>query len=566
MLRYLFLILAAIGIFYYFSDLSKSPEIGSAQTEPLLPVEQESKSKDKLQRLEPPHYTMSLEVIADSVEQAILPDSFEGSSSINKSVLDELIYTPIVVGSKKELINVDPVLRVTGQGEAWLSISKFLRLHFLYDSVNRFMTNEGLEDLIDGPVLQKIVLALQISRGGLIADKESNSEAIAIRTPNAVIVITGTQFFVVYDPDVDTTWVGKFKGNLTVYSTNGGDPITLGDQRMVVMSGKQKPKEWDLHSDHMVPAEFERLIRQKTSPIEAVDIISGSYLITQWQQNLHVHNAPALNSARIGSIPYGTYSRILDRRGAWWKIECPKNIKGNSCWVSSGDEYTKAYNIEKLGSPPKLGTLPNTGKALDFDFYVNWSDTSNAGESTATVTINAVGGRGNYTYYMDEAFKQQGSSFTFQWRTCSGMVTKSFQVEDSTGHRVSKPYAEKAPCPNSGQPNSQPQASQPSAQIIAWDIPIKKEKYSDNFFVCDDYDMIVTANVLAADKVFLEFGNGSRAEMQNTGNSTFLITVAKNQIPDDSTLSWNIIAIDKHGREVRGATKSYPTDGCQPLL
>lgn len=245
-------------------------------------------------------------------------------------------------------------VRVTGEGEAWLDLGNMMHLLLKRDIVAQFIPGEhvantlsDIEVVIPGgtPLLQRIVLGIHLTRGGFLGEKLKGNDAIALTTPNAVVIVSGTKFFIAYDPDADTTIVGNFEGTIDVADVELEEGDSLPMRELIAIPPVRGRKFWLIH-DHLTFEEFDRLIDVLESPIAATDMISGPYLIIETAPTVDVLSGPGPTFSIVGSIAEGDYARIIAEGDGWWQIECPADISGSGseCWVAAGD--TMAYNSD----------------------------------------------------------------------------------------------------------------------------------------------------------------------------------------------------------------------------
>ena len=254
-------------------------------------------------------------------------------------------------------------IRVLDGGQAVLDLGDLMRLVLKHDSelqtVPGSLVREELNkisvDFDKSPLLQQIALAAHLFRGGFLGEKTVGDEPVALTTPNAVILISGTTFLLVYDPDDEVTYVGNFEGTIDVADVALEAGELLPDRKLFAIPPVRNRKEWPLHP-HMTLDEFSRLIDLQESPIAAADMVSGPYLVVKFNPELTVRNGPGTEYTYVGTIEKGHYARIIGRGGGWWQIECPENLRGPDCWVSGGSTYVDDYNID-------LYPVPNTAPA-----------------------------------------------------------------------------------------------------------------------------------------------------------------------------------------------------------
>jgi hypothetical protein len=91
-------------------------------------------------------------------------------------------------------------------------------------------------------------------------------------------------------------------------------------------------------------------------------------------------------------------------------------------------------------------TAADAGGPLSFTYNINWRiKDASAKTAIATVTINAKGGGGGYTYFRDD-LEVDGPVFEYEWATCSGNPG-SLRVDSADGQTSRQEYFEQPPCP-----------------------------------------------------------------------------------------------------------------------
>jgi len=268
-------------------------------------------------------------------------------------------------GEETEFHSYDGI-RVTEEGEALLNLGDLMRLLLKCDTVTQIVSESLVRkelsriqvDFEDTPLLQQIVLAVHLSRGGFLGEKTIDSRPIALTTPNAVIIVSGTTFFLVYDPEEDITWVGNFDGTVDVADIALQEGMGLPDQQLIAIPPVRNRKFWPIH-EHMTPEEFSRLIDVYESPIAAADIISGPYVVGNYDPAVAVRSGPGTEYPIVGTLAKNEYKRVIGRGRGWWQVTCPENTntRGIDCWVSGGSSYTDPYNIEGVALS-EIPTLP----------------------------------------------------------------------------------------------------------------------------------------------------------------------------------------------------------------
>jgi hypothetical protein len=96
---------------------------------------------------------------------------------------------------------------------------------------------------------------------------------------------------------------------------------------------------------------------------------------------------------------------------------------------------------------PEPTDLPDEDQGpLSFSYHIEWRlQDASAKQAIATVTINAQGGGGGYTYFRDE-IQVDGPVFEYTWATCAGNPG-SFRVTAADGQTLKMDYFSNPPCP-----------------------------------------------------------------------------------------------------------------------
>ncbi len=93
--------------------------------------------------------------------------------------------------------------------------------------------------------------------------------------------------------------------------------------------------------------------------------------------DLNVRNGPGVQYDRVGFLLEGDEVPItgVHQESGWWLIECPENIVGGQCWVSGGEQYTKADGGEHVASveapPTPTPVPPNIEEGTGIVAYVS---------------------------------------------------------------------------------------------------------------------------------------------------------------------------------------------------
>lgn len=79
--------------------------------------------------------------------------------------------------------------------------------------------------------------------------------------------------------------------------------------------------------------------------------------------DLNVRSGPGVQYDRVGFLLEGDEVPILGRHqeSGWWMIECPDNVPEGQCWVSGGEQYTRAESVEFVAAveaPPTPTPVP----------------------------------------------------------------------------------------------------------------------------------------------------------------------------------------------------------------
>ena len=98
------------------------------------------------------------------------------------------------------------------------------------------------------------------------------------------------------------------------------------------------------------------------------------------------------------------------------------------------------------GTSRPTSTPSDAGGPLSFTYNITWRlKDASATQAIATVTIDAKGGSGVYTYYRDD-LRVDGPVFEYEWATCSGNPG-SLRVDSTDGQTARTEYFENPPCP-----------------------------------------------------------------------------------------------------------------------
>jgi uncharacterized protein YraI len=340
-------------------------------------------------------------IMSLSAQKAETEHSPRSESFVEPASLDEIVEPPddswryLEPGDKTEFQTYDGV-RVSEEGEALLDLGDLMRLILKRDTVTQSVPDDIVEDELarikvdfgDTPLLQRIALTLYLGRGGFLGQKTIESDPIALTTPNAVVVISGTTFFIAYDPEAGITWVGNFEGTIDVADIALQEGENLPDRQLIAIPAVRGRKYWPI-DEHMTFAEFGSLIDQLGSPIGAADMISGPYLVGQYSPAVAVRSGPGTEYPLVGTLDEGEYARIRGRGRGWWQIVCPRNVyvRGTACWVSGGTTYTGNYNTDDVTPTAPEATLTPTATQQAVETVVTKKPKK---DPTATPTATAT--------------------------------------------------------------------------------------------------------------------------------------------------------------------------------
>ena len=240
-----------------------------------------------------------------------------------------------------DLRNEDAV-RVTGGGEALLDFGDSLKL-ILFNDSQLSVSSRPVED--GAPLAQ-----FYLWWGGFLGEKvpEQGGEVV-VETPNgATITVTGTQFFVIYDPGLETSAVGNFDGSVQVEA--GTHVTTLSPGRFMVVEGTQSDGGQIISAQQPItfsPEEFMRASRSLRSAPAAATALAATPTVTPSptptlapQRAIAVFTLEA--NCRVGPgvlwevetvYGAGTESLVVGRTAdsSWWLLA----PDGERCWAAA---------------------------------------------------------------------------------------------------------------------------------------------------------------------------------------------------------------------------------------
>ena len=112
-----------------------------------------------------------------------------------------------------------------------------------------------------------VLVRMRLIFGGFTGDLNQPGKEAVFDTPNgAQIVVKGTQFFIVYDPEKDITTVGNFSGTISVSAA--GEAVDLADGHYLqVVSGDPPGAQMEIPFTRV---QFEDRARQLASPVNGL--------------------------------------------------------------------------------------------------------------------------------------------------------------------------------------------------------------------------------------------------------------------------------------------------------
>ena len=269
-------------------------------------------------------------------------------------------------------------LRVVDDGEALLDLGGFMQLLFKRDTVAQF-TDPQLAadkfsqinvDTTNTPLLQRLVLSLHLLRGGFAGELLAGSAPVALTTPNAVVLVSGTTFFVAYDPDAGRTWVGNFGGGIDVGDAPAGAEMALADRQLVVIPPVDGRAVWTLPPELSYET-VGRFIDAVGSPVAAAGILSGPNVSPVTDLGLNVYHGPGRDLERLGLMLRGSIVTVLRRAigqdgDAYWQIVCPAVLGSppRGCWVEADPQLAAATNMEGVEQPGGLALSEPAGDCV----------------------------------------------------------------------------------------------------------------------------------------------------------------------------------------------------------
>ena len=94
-----------------------------------------------------------------------------------------------------------------------------------------------------------------------------------------------------------------------------------------------------------------------TLPGEAATVPAQGTLVVLVK--LNVRTGPGVGYERVGSLLPNDTAAVLGRDpdSGWWRIVCPPDMAGGTCWVSGDSRYTRAENAAAAPTAAVPATL-----------------------------------------------------------------------------------------------------------------------------------------------------------------------------------------------------------------
>lgn len=334
------------------TDTAIAASVTEAETETEI-EDAESEVKEDMVAAVP--IPMSLMANKATTQHSPRPEPFMEPPSIDE-IIPSVNWSDLQPDDVTSFQSYDGV-RVLEGGEALLDLGNSMQMTLRHDTEMQIIPGSMVQEELDqiqvdfgkSPILQQVVLAAHLFRGGFMGETDVGSDPIALTTPNTVVLVYGTTFIISYDPVIETTGVINFDGTIDVADVEqeDGDPLPRG--LLVTIPPVRDRKYWPLDDD-MTPEEFMNLLDQLESPVDAVDMISGPYLVGRGAPDIDVYRGPGTEFEVVGSLAEGEYARIIGQGREWWQIDCPQNthVSNTDCWVAGGDAYVSTSNTDNV--------------------------------------------------------------------------------------------------------------------------------------------------------------------------------------------------------------------------
>ena len=161
----------------------------------------------------------------------------DGSIGTIQKELSDVLQNAEQVQSINPL-NQDDELRVQNGGVGLLEFGQDLRLRLFNETMAGEIEATHMESDPNSP----LIVRLALFAGGFSGQLYKPGNKATFTTPGgAQIVVLGTDFFVVYDPDSKITTVGNFSGTMGVIA--GGESVSLASGHFLEIPREGTPGE-----------------------------------------------------------------------------------------------------------------------------------------------------------------------------------------------------------------------------------------------------------------------------------------------------------------------------------
>ena len=113
---------------------------------------------------------------------------------------------------------------------------------------------------------------------------------------------------------------------------------------------------------------------------------------------------------------------------------------------STEETLVLAPTVTPRATPGGVESSAGESGPLELEYEISWElNSADTAFALATVTLNATGGDGEYTFFRDD-IPTGGSQFVYRWGSCK-TNPGSFRVDSGDGQSVKLDYYEESPCP-----------------------------------------------------------------------------------------------------------------------
>jgi hypothetical protein len=315
-----------------------------------------------------PPVTMRLQSQEASTDYGPHPDPFTPPATLDDiSEPASSVWQTVLPGHVVDFYTYDHV-RVRDHGQAILDLGDFMHLLLKRDTVLQLTSSDLTEKKWDeisvkviAPPLQELVMSLHLLRGGFAGTLNPGSGPVALTTPNAVVIVSGTDFFVVYDPAEGRTWVGNFDGKIDVGDGPADEGLPLDARRLIAIPPFEGQRFFDMPPG-LSMATFAHLVDYAGSPVAAVKVFTGLILVAE--EDVTIYDEPSTSAVSLGRVAVGQVVTVLDHvaapDGTYSEIRCPEFIaRGERCWVV--DEAKLTTGLDVRATPEQVPALDSDG-------------------------------------------------------------------------------------------------------------------------------------------------------------------------------------------------------------